>query len=280
MGHPMSVNLNQAGFRVKVHDLVESKMDALVPLGIVKTASHAEAIEDADFILTMLPSGLEVQSVYDEHILEHARSDALLIDSSTIDTGESKAIHQKASGRGYAVLDAPVSGGTIGAKNGALTFMVGGEADTLERARPVFDAMGKSVIHCGPGGMGQAAKMCNNMMLAIQMASVAEGFRLAEKCGLSHEKLFEVATQSSANCFALTTFCPVPDIVPTAPSSAGYQPGFSAELMLKDLTLALNTAAREGLDLGSAKAAEPRYQSLVDQGRAQIDFSAIYTDIE
>lgn len=280
MGNPMSMNLRKDGFIVKAYDLVETRMDNLVPLGVIKAANHAAAIEDADIVLTMLPSGLEVREVFDDYILKHANPGTLLIDSSTIDTRESKAIHEKAASAGFAVLDAPVSGGTIGAQNAALTFMVGGETQALEQASTVFEAMGKAVIHCGPGGMGQAAKMCNNMMLAIQMASVAEGFSLAAKCGLSDEKLFEVATQSSGNCFALTTFCPVPEIVPTAPSTQGYQPGFSAELMLKDLTLALNAAVSEGLDLSSAKAAAPGYQKLVDQGNGQLDFSAIYTNID
>ena len=280
MGNPMSINLNKAGFNVRAYDLVETRMDNLLPLGIVNSTNHADAIEGADIVITMLPSGREVEDVYDQHIFRYARSDALLIDCSTIDTREAKAIHEKALKSGFSSLDAPVSGGTIGAINGALTFMVGGEAEVLQRATPVFDAMGKAVIHCGSGGMGQAAKMCNNMMLAIQMSSVAEGFKLAESCGLSNEKLFEVASQSSGNCFALTTFCPIPDIVPTAPSTADYQPGFSAGLMLKDLTLALNAAASGSLDLTSAQAAAPRYQLLVDQGKEQLDFSAIYTNIE
>lgn len=280
MGNPMAVNLKKSGFDVRAYDLIETRMDNLVPLGIVKTASHAAAIEAADFVLTMLPSGVEVSEVYEQQILKYAKPEALLIDSSTIDTRESKDIHAAARRAGYSSLDAPVSGGTVGAHNGALSFMVGGEKEDLDRAMPLFEAMGKAVVHCGSGGLGQAAKMCNNMMLAIQMSSVAEGFKLAEKSGLSHAKLFEVATQSSGNCFALTTFCPIPDIVPTAPSTSDYQPGFTAELMLKDLTLALNAAQDANLDLSSAKAVAPRYQQLVDQGRSDLDFSAIFTNIK
>ena len=279
MGSPMAINLKKGGFKVIAYDLIEQKLEALIPHGIVKSNHHRDAIENADIIITMLPSGVEVQSVYNDSILKFAKPGTLLIDCSTIDTAESKDIHQKSQALGFPALDAPVSGGTVGAKNGTLSFMVGGDAADLERARPAFDAMGKAIIHCGPAGMGQAAKMCNNMMLAIQMSSVAEGFRLAEECGLESAKLFDVALASSGNCFALTTFCPIPNLVETAPSSNDYRAGFSAALMQKDLTLALKAADRSNLNLTSAKAAAIRYQELIEQGREDIDFSAIYTNI-
>ncbi len=280
MGAPMSVNLSEAGFTVNAYDLVTEKLDALTPHGINKCSSHEEAIRNADIILTMLPSGDEVKDVYYRHVSQSGDTKSLLVDSSTIDLMDAKEIHSAMKAKGFSMLDAPVSGGTIGAANGALTFMVGGDPNDMKDASVIFDVMGKTTIHCGLGGMGQAAKMCNNMMLGIQMASVAEGFKLAQHCGLSDEKLFDVATQSSGNCFSLTTFCPIPGIVATSPSSNGYQPGFSTELMLKDMGLALNAANNAGLKLQTAITAKEIYQAFSDQGNDHKDFSAIFTSLQ
>ncbi len=276
MGAPMALNLKQGGFRVKAYDLVTRKLDALTPHGIEKCDNHQQCVTGVDAVLTMLPSGVEVKDVYHNQVLNAVKPGCLLIDSSTIDLADAQALHATARRRALRMLDAPVSGGTVGAKNGALTFMVGGDPDTLDTARVFFNAMGKSIIHCGTGGMGQAAKMCNNLMLGIQMASVAEGFNLARQCGLSDETLFEVATQSSGNCFALTTFCPIPDLVASAPSSHGFRPGFSTGLMLKDMNLALNAAELSKLDLSTAKEAAKIYDAFAAQGNANKDFSAIY----
>ncbi len=280
MGAPMSLNLVKAGFSVKAYDLVEEKLDALVPQGVHKCHSHAQAIENADAILTMLPTSVEVKDVYQNHVLPLEPTQSILIDCSTIDLTDAKELHQIVQSQGFSMLDAPVSGGTVGAANGTLTFMVGGSPEHIKAASALFDAIGESTIHCGEGGMGQAAKMCNNMMLGIQMASVAEGFKLAQHCGLTSEKLFEVATQSSGNCFSLTTFCPIPNIVPTSPSSNDYQPGFSTGLMLKDMNLALNAAKNANLNLQTATVAKQIYQSFSDQGNGHKDFSAVFTSIQ
>jgi len=280
MGTPMSINLRKNGFTVKAYDPVEEKLDNLMAFGIEKCRSHEEAIDGADFVLTMLPSGVEVKEVYYCAVFPSASRGCRLIDSSTIDLADAGEIHLAAAKKGFDMLDAPVSGGTVGAANGTLTFMVGGEKSVLGASKGVFDAMGKMTIHCGKNGMGQAAKMCNNLMLGIQMASVAEGFNLAKRCGLSDRTLFEVATRSSANCFSLRTFCPIPDIVETAPSTHGYQPGFSTELMLKDMNLALNAANQENLNLEIAEAARSLYRLFNDCGNGEKDFSAIYRFIE
>ena len=275
MGAPMATNLAKAGFDVSVFDLVESKMQAIAEHGITVCDSHQQAISDAEIVWTMLPTGIEVGDVFNNHLFKHCNTDCLLVDSSTIDLNDARAIHQSAAENGFKMLDAPVSGGTVGAHNGALSFMVGGDADSLLIAQPAFDAMGKTVVHCGKGGMGQAAKMCNNLMLGIQMISVAEGFRLAQEVGLNEQTLFDVATASSGDCFALRTFCPIPDLVETSPSTNGFKPGFSSELMLKDLSLALNAAKAAGIDLPFGDNAAEQYRTLVESGDARMDFSSV-----
>ena len=275
MGSPMAINLAKAGFDVKVFDLVESKMQAIAEHGITVCQSHQQAISNAEIVWTMLPTGVEVSDVFNNHLFNHCRSDCLLIDSSTIDLNYSREIHKAAADRGFKMLDAPVSGGTVGAHNGALSFMVGGDVNSLPIAQAAFDAMGKTVVHCGECGMGQAAKMCNNLMLGIQMISVAEGFRLAQEVGLNEQTLFDVATASSGDCFALRTFCPIPDLVETAPSTKGFKPGFSSELMLKDLSLALSAAKTAGIELPFGDNAAEQYKSLVESGDSGMDFSSV-----
>ena len=276
MGAPMARNLARGGFKVKAYDLVAEKTQALVDDGIVACDSHAEAITDSQVVVTMLPSELEVRDVVCGPVFEQASSGCIVIDSSTINLDDARNLHQQCRERGLRFLDAPVSGGTMGAASGNLTFMVGGEADTLASARPVFEPMAKNIIHCGGAGMGQATKMCNNLMLGIQMASVAEAFNLAKRVGLDEGKLFEVAGQSSGNCAAMNVFCPVPGLVDSAPSSHGYRPGFTAELMLKDMNLAIAAAARQALELRTGETARTFYQQMVDNGEAAIDFSSIY----
>ncbi|MFT5260167.1 MAG: 3-hydroxyisobutyrate dehydrogenase [Saprospiraceae bacterium] len=275
MGGPMAANLAKAGFEVSIFDIVESKMLAIAEHGITVCQNHSQAVSDADLVLTMLPTGIEVGNVFINQLFKHCSSSCLLIDSSTIDINDARQIHQLAIDKGFAMLDAPVSGGTVGAVNGALSFMVGGETESVERAQPAFEALGKAVVHCGKGGMGQAAKMCNNLMLGIQMISVAEGFRLAQEVGLNEQTLFDVATASSGDCFALRTFCPIPNLVETAPSTNNFKPGFSSELMLKDMNLALSAAKTAGIELPLGEDAASQYQTLVETGQAGADFSSV-----
>lgn len=280
MGAPMSINLARAGFQVKVFDIIPEKMTPLKQHGIAAAKDHKDAVSDADIVLTMLPTGVEVKQVYFDQAIKHSPSHSLFIDSSTIDLKDAQQVHAAAESKGFEMLDAPVSGGTGGAASGTLTFMVGGSQQNLDRAAPALSAMGSRVVHCGDGGMGQAAKMCNNMMLGIQMASVVEGFHLARRVGLSDQKLYEVASSSSGNCFSLTTFCPVPDIVDVAPSNNKYQPGFSTDLMLKDMRLALNAAQQQRLELNVAPIAASLYQRFSDRGHGGLDFSAIFKLLE
>lgn len=275
MGAPMAINLAQTANPVCVFDIVPAQMTGLANHGIIIASSHRQAIENADVILTMLPTGVEVNAVY-QQVIAHAKPATLLIDSSTIDLQHARQMHRKAAQHGFAMLDAPVSGGTGGAKSATLTFMVGGAPATLEQAKPILAAMGNKIVYCGQGGMGQAAKMCNNMMLGIQMASVVEGFHLAKRVGLSAQKLYEVAANASANCWSLTAFCPVPDIVPAVPASNDYQPGFANDLMLKDMRLALSAASNAGLTLDLAPVAAALYQQCSDIGNGELDFSALY----
>ena len=275
MGAPMATNLAKAGFNVSVFDLVESKMLAIAEHGITVCENHQQAIRDAEIVWTMLPTGVEVGDVFNNQLFKHGNTDCLLVDSSTIDLNDAREIHKSAVENGFKMLDAPVSGGTVGAHNAALSFMVGGDADCLSIAQPAFDAMGKTMVHCGEGGMGQAAKMCNNLMLGIQMISVGEGFRLAQEVGLDEQTLFDVATASSADCFALRTFCPIPDLVETAPSTNDFKPGFSSELMMKDLSLALNAAKAAGIQLPFGDSAAAQYSELVESGDAGMDFSSV-----
>lgn len=276
MGAPMSINLAAAGLSVKVFDIVPEKMDPLKKRGITVATDHASAVKDADIVLTMLPTGVEVKDVYFNEAFHHAPESCLFIDSSTIDLRDAQEVHTIAKEKGFLLLDAPVSGGTAGAANGTLTFMVGGDEQSIARANAAFSAMGSRVIHCGAAGMGQAAKMCNNMMLGIQMASVVEGFHLARKVGLSDRKLYEVASSSSGDCFSLTAFCPVPDVVDTCPANNNYKPGFSTDLMLKDMRLALSAAQQKNLDLDMAPVATSLYQRFSEGGCGGQDFSAIF----
>ena len=276
MGAPMSLNLVRGGFTVKAYDIVEEKTRALEKDGVIACGSHAEAIIDSDAVLTMLPSEVEVREVVCGPVFENAAADTIVIDSSTINLDDARELHALSQEKDLRFLDAPVSGGTMGAASGNLTFMVGGETSTLQAARKIFEPMAKNIIHCGGPAMGQATKMCNNLMLGIQMASVAEAFNLARRVGLDEAKLFEVAGQSSGNCAAMNVFCPVPGLVESAPSSNDYLPGFTAALMLKDMNLALAAAQRNTLDLNTGKTARKLYQQMVDEGDAEIDFSSIY----
>lgn len=274
MGGPMAVNLVKAGHRVSGFDLLPALSDAARAEGIATAASAREAVAEAEIVITMLPSGRHVIDVWSA-IVDAVPQGGLLIDCSTIDVESARRAHQLAAGLTLASIDAPVSGGTVGAKAATLTFMVGGEAAAYDRTQPILSAMGRRVVYCGSPGAGQAAKICNNMILGISMIGISEAFVLAEKLGLSHQALFDVASTSSGSCWALTTHCPVPGPVPASAANNGYRPGFATDLMLKDLRLAqqasLSTAA--STPLGAEAAA--LYGLFQASGHGAEDYSAI-----
>src|SRR5574337_1245991 len=256
MGGPMSANLATAGYQLRGFDPVPAAVAAARAHGAVVCDSGADAAAEADVVITMLPHGEAVKRCYAE-ILPVARPDTLFIDSSTISVADAREVHALAGSHGVAQLDAPVSGGVPGAVAGPLAFMVGGDAAAVERARPVLEPMAAKIIHCGDAGAGQAAKICNNMVLAVEQIAVCEAFVLAEKLGLSAQSLFDVMTGATGNCWALHTNCPVPGPVPTSPANRGFEPGFATALMSKDLGLAMDAVAATGsaAPLGSHAAA-------------------------
>ena len=274
MGGPMAGNLVKAGHSVKGFDLSAASCDAARAEGCVIAASAAEAVADADVLVTMLPAGAHVVSVWRE-LAPKAKKGALFIDSSTIDVDSARAAHKIAAGAGLLSVDAPVSGGTGGAKGATLTFMCGGADAAFAAARPILEKMGKKIVHCGGDGAGQAAKICNNMILGISMIAVSEGFALAEKLGLSHQALYDVASTSSGQCWSLTSYCPVPGPVQASPANNGYKPGFAAALMLKDLKLAQQAASASGANVPLGAAATQLYALFNASGHAGDDFSGI-----
>jgi 3-hydroxyisobutyrate dehydrogenase len=247
----------------------------------VDPADPAALAAGCEIIVSMLPSGKELRAVYlgDNGVIAHAKAGALLIDCSTTDVDSARAVAKAAAENGLSFLDAPVSGGVAGAEAGSLTFMAGGEDKALAAAQPILMAMGKNVVHTGASGSGQAAKICNNLILGISMIGVCEAFVLAEQLGLAHDKLFAVSSTSSGQCWSLTTYCPVPGPVPSAPSNRNYQPGFAAKMMLKDLRLAIEAAEnkKQAIDLGEL--AKNLYERFVQSGHGDRDFSAIIEDI-
>jgi len=273
MGAPMSANLIGAEHVVRGFDPVPAAAAAAAASGATVFDSAAEAVADADVVITMLPNGDVVRRCYAE-VLPAARKGALFIDSSTISVTDAREVHALAESHGMAQLDAPVSGGVKGAVAGTLAFMVGGEADAVERARPVLEPMAGKIIHCGSAGAGQAAKVCNNMVLAVQQIAIGEAFVLAEKLGLSAQSLFDVITGATGNCWAVHTNCPVPGPVPTSPANNDFKPGFATALMNKDLGLAMDAVASTGASapLGS-HAAEIYAKFAADH--ADLDFSAV-----
>jgi len=274
MGGPMASNLSRAGHQVVGFDLVEEAREAIAKAGIAVAATAKESVKNADVVITMLPSGDPVIKVWNG-ILQEAKNGALFIDCSTIDVADARTAHGLAARRGVESLDAPVSGGVGAANAGTLTFMVGGTETAFARGRPVLEQMGKRVVHCGQSGNGQAAKICNNMILGISMIAVSEAFVLGEKLGLSHQALFDVVSVSSGQCWALTSYCPVPGPVPASPANNGYRPGFSAALMLKDLRLAKDAAAAAGVEAVLGNQAVQIYESFAEKGRGATDFSGV-----
>lgn len=274
MGNPMAANLVKAGHAVKGFDLVAANLETAKANGVQVAASSAEAIADADVVITMLPAGKHVLAVHGE-IAPAMKKGALLIDSSTIDVDSARAAHAIAEKHGLLSIDAPVSGGVGGAAAGTLTFMAGGAKDAFAAAAPILEPMAGKVVHCGDAGNGQAAKICNNMILGISMIGVGEAFVLAEKLGLSHQALFDVASTSSGQCWSLTTYCPVPGPVPTSPANRDYVPGFAAALMLKDLKLAQAAAQSAGAATPLGAEAAQLYGLFDNAGHGGMDFSAI-----
>jgi len=273
----MAGNLVKAQHHVTGYDVVAAPVAALAETGGHGAASAAEAAAAGDIVITMLPAGPQVRAVYlgPDGILAHARPGALLIDCSTIDVETARAVAAEAAAKGLQMIDAPGSGGTIGAAAGTLTFMVGGEAAAFARAEPILNAMGRTIVHAGPAGSGQTAKICNNMILAASMIAVCEGFALAEKLGLPAQTLFDICSTSTSQCWAMTGYCPVPGPVPAAPSNRGYAAGFTAANMLKDLRLAQQAAGATAAATPLGAAAANLYQLYVDSGGGPSDFSGI-----
>ncbi|MES1991139.1 MAG: 3-hydroxyisobutyrate dehydrogenase [Pseudomonadota bacterium] len=277
MGGPMARNLVKAGHVLKVFDLSEKAVAALVAAGATKAATASDAAKDVEFVVTMLPAGEHVRSVYlgDGGLIAVAKKGTFFIDSSTIDVPSARDVIAAASAAGMTMIDAPVSGGVGGAETGTLTFMVGGTDEAFGRAKPLLEKMGKNIFYAGGVGNGQVAKVCNNMILGISMIAVSEAFALGEKLGLDAQKLFDISSTASGQCWSMTSYCPVPGPVPTSPANRDYQPGFSAAMMLKDLRLAQDASktAKTPTPLG-AQAAQ-LYALMEASGHDGLDFSGI-----
>ncbi|WP_235927632.1 3-hydroxyisobutyrate dehydrogenase [Sandarakinorhabdus rubra] len=275
MGGGMALNLVKAGHEVWAFDLSADALARVTAGGATAAGSAVDAATGADVIVTMLPAGRHVRAAYEGELFAAAQPHAVLIDCSTIDVATAKALGEAAAARGLAMVDAPVSGGTAAADAGTLTFMVGGPDAAFEQARPVLEKMGKAVIHAGGPGMGQAAKICNNMILGATMVATAEAFVLAEKLGLDAQTFFDISSKASGQSWSMTSYCPVPGPVPTSPANRDYAGGFAAALMLKDLKLACEAAQGAGASVPMGAAAEALYQLLVNNGGGGQDFSAI-----
>ena len=275
MGSGMCANLCKAGMDVSAYDLSTAAMDRAAKAGASVADSAEDAAAGADMVVTMLPAGSHVLDVYFDtgRVARAVAPGALFIDCSTIAVEDARQAHRQAAEAGFSMLDAPVSGGVAAAEAGTLTFMVGGEAADFARAEPILAAMGKNIFHAGGAGNGQAAKIANNMLLGVSMIATCEAFNLAEKLGLDAQTFFDISSKASGQCWSMTSYCPAPGPVPTAPSNRDYQPGFSVAMMLKDLKLARGAAegAEAATDFG--KAAEAAYQALADEGHAGRDFS-------
>ena len=277
MGLPMAQNLLKAGHAVAGFDLNVEASERLTASGGTRSNSVEEACKDAEVVITMLPAGEHVRDVYlgDGGVLAHVAPATLLIDSSTIDVETTRAVAQAAEGRGLLMVDAPVSGGVAGAEAATLTFMVGGADEAFGRASPVLENMGKTIVHAGGTGTGQAAKICNNMILGASMIVVSEAFLLAEKLGLDAQRLFDIASKSSGQCWSMTSYCPVPGVGPVSPADRDYEGGFAAALQLKDLKLAIEAAQSVDAAVPMGSEAQALYQAFVNLGGGGRDFSAI-----
>lgn len=278
MGGPMAANLVKAGHKVRGYDTSSACLQTAAAAGVEACTSLPEAIEGADTIFTMLPAGKAVRTVYQGTggVYAAAAAGALLIDCSTVDVATARIIADGAERAGLDLLDAPVSGGVGGAEAGTLTFMVGGPVDAFDRARPLLSAMGRTIVHAGPAGTGQAAKICNNMVLGVSMIAICEAFALADRLGLDRQKLFDIASQSSGQCWSLTSYCPVPGPVPDSPANRDYEPGFTAAMMLKDLRLAQDASNASGAATPLGAEAAALYALYCNAGNQERDFSGIF----
>ncbi|MET1110896.1 MAG: 3-hydroxyisobutyrate dehydrogenase [Allosphingosinicella sp.] len=280
MGGGMAANLVKAGHEVRAFDLSEAALEKAEAHGCARAGSAAEAVADAEAVVTMLPAGKHVRDVYESSVIGTAPKDALLIDCSTIDVATAREEIEKAAAAGYAMVDAPVSGGIAAADAGTLTFMVGGGDEAFGRARAILEKMGKAVIHAGGPGSGQAAKICNNMLLGASMVATCETFVLARKLGLDPQTFFDIASRASGQCWSMTTYCPVPGVGPETPADRDYEGGFATALMLKDLRLAMEAAQSVGAYTPMGGEAETLYARFAELGGAGKDFSAIIKMID
>lgn len=280
MGGGMAPNLAKAGHDVRAFDLSEEALKRAGERGCKVAKSAADAIKDADAVVTMLPAGKHVAEVYRETVFGGAPTNAILIDCSTIDVATARSLEDEAAAAGFTMVDAPVSGGIAAAEGGTLTFMVGGSDEGFERAKPFLEAMGKAVIHAGPPGSGQAAKICNNMLLGATMAATCEAFVLAQKLGLDPQTFFDISSKASGQSWSMTSYCPVPGVGPDTPADHGYEGGFAAALMLKDLKLAMEAAQEAGAYTPMGGEAEELYQRFVTLGGGTKDFSGIIKMID
>lgn len=277
MGLPMAINLINAGHAVTGFDLQSAAMDALLAAGGSKATTLQETAHKQDVIITMLQTGHQVQQVFlgEQGLFASAEKNTLFIDCSSIDVQSSRIVHQEAGRLQFLAVDAPVSGGVTGAAEARLTIMVGGTEQAFEQASIILKSIGKKIIHTGIAGSGQAAKICNNMILGISMIAVSEAFTLAEHLGLAPQKLFEVVTNSSGQCWAMSSYAPVPGLLDNAPANNNYQPGFTAAMMLKDLCLSQQSATSVGIETPMGERATALYQHFNDEGMGALDFSAI-----
>lgn len=277
MGAPMARNLVKAGHAVVGYDIVQANRDRLLEAGGTVAADIGAAARGAEAVITMLPAGRQVREVYlgDAGLVAVCGRDTLLVDCSTIDVAAAREVAAAAAAAGQDFVDAPVSGGTGGAEAGTLTFMCGGTQRAFSRAQSLLGAMGRAVIHAGDAGTGQAAKICNNMILGISMIAVGEAFNLASALGLDAQKLFDIASKSSGQCWSLTSYCPVPGPVPASPANRGYAPGFTGAMMLKDLKLAQEAAHQAGVATPMGALAQSLYALYAGSGHSGADFSGI-----
>jgi 3-hydroxyisobutyrate dehydrogenase len=280
MGGGMAPNLAKSGHDVRAFDLSEEALAHAVERGCKRSKSAADACKDADAVVTMLPAGKHVAEVFRSSVFGHAPKTAILMDCSTIDVATAKTVEAEAQEQGYTMVDAPVSGGIAAAEGGTLTFMVGGSQDGFEKAREYLEKMGKAVIHAGDAGAGQAAKICNNMLLGATMAATCEAFVLAEKLGLDPKIFFDISSKASGQSWSMTSYCPVPGVGPDTPADREYEGGFAAALMLKDLKLAMEAAQASGAYTPMGGEAEELYQRFVDLGGGGKDFSALIKMID
>ncbi|MBX9728857.1 MAG: 3-hydroxyisobutyrate dehydrogenase [Sphingopyxis sp.] len=280
MGGGMAANLAKAGHDVRAFDLSADALERAAGAGCLAANSAAEAVTGAEIVVTMLPAGRHVTAVYEGDVFAAAAPATLLIDCSTIDVATARANADAAAAKGLVAVDAPVSGGIAAANAGTLTFMVGGSAEAFARAEPVLSAMGKAVIHAGGAGAGQAAKICNNMLLGASMVATCETFAMAQKLGLDPQTFFDIASKASGQCWSMTSYCPVPGVGPETPADRDYQGGFATALMLKDLRLAMEAARSVDADVPMGARATELYEAFAAAGNDGLDFSAIIRSLD